>query len=340
MLTFTRVGLFSLYIILVMLILIEVLVRVWGYSTMYLYDPIYMPYSKSPLIPYVMKPNLHHVRAHGNIWINTDSLGLRSQITGRTYGSKETNEYRIAFVGDSVTFGAGVPTEKTYPVIVQNLLNQRQNHCQVTVFNFGVSSYSVKEMAATLKYRVPKVNPDLVIMSIVYNDFDTNRTPEVDKWGYNTHGKASKLVNEFPTLKYLLRNIHTSYLLRDIITRLIKTQNIVELTDDNIPTFVANSYNYLKEFKETAEEYGYSYLVLILPSAEGNGKEFNGIIKKMGHDKINYFNTSYITPQFTYDEFHASKYDWHPSALVNNQIAEMLIQYLLHNVLSHNCHNR
>ena len=32
---------------------------------MYFYDPIYMPFSKSHEIPYVMKPNLHHVRAHG-----------------------------------------------------------------------------------------------------------------------------------------------------------------------------------------------------------------------------------------------------------------------------------
>jgi lysophospholipase L1-like esterase len=124
-----------------------------------------------------MKPNLNHVRAHGIVWINTDALGLRSPVPGRTYGNKQANEYRIAFVGNSVTFGVGVPKAQTYPEIVEKTLNDLQHHCHVTVFNFGVSSYSVKEMVAILKYRVSEVNPDLVILGLVIDDFDINRTP-------------------------------------------------------------------------------------------------------------------------------------------------------------------
>ena len=194
-----RIGLYIFYICLIIFFCLEILVRVWGYADMYFYDPIYKPFAKSKKIPYVMKPNLSHVRAHGNIWINTDSLGLRSQIPGRTYENKQTNEYRIAFVGDSVTFGVGVPTGETYPEIVEQQLNHLQHHCHVTVFNFGVSSYSVKEMTATLQYRVPEINPDLVVMGIVIDDFNTGRTPQVDKWGYSTHGEASQLINNFPT---------------------------------------------------------------------------------------------------------------------------------------------
>ena len=188
-----RVARFFFYcfsMLAVILISLEILVRVWGYSQRYFYDPIYMPYDKSPEIPYVMKPNLHQVRAHGNIWINTDALGLRSPVPARTYGTKQAGEYRIAFVGDSVTFGVGVPTGETYPEIVEKSLNHLQHHCQVNVFNFAVSSYSLKEMTATLKYRVPEVSPDLVVMGIVIDDFDTNRTPKVDKYGYNTHGSV------------------------------------------------------------------------------------------------------------------------------------------------------
>ena len=53
-------------------------------------------------------------------------------------------------------------------------------------------------MAATLRYRVPAVHPDLVVMGIIINDFDTSRTPGVDAWGYNTHGGASDLINRYP----------------------------------------------------------------------------------------------------------------------------------------------
>jgi len=239
-----------------------------------------------------------------------------------------------------VTFGVGVPTGETYPEIVEQTLNHLQHRCHVTVFNFGVSSYSIKEMTATLKYRVPEVNPDLVVMGLVIDDFDTNRTPQVDRWGYNTHGEASKLINKFPTLKLMLRRIHLSYLMRDILSRTLMRHEIdYAPADGKLPPVVANSYKYIGEFKELAQECGYSHLVLTLPAAEGNGSEFIQVTKNMTHDQINYHNVSFITPQFSYDEFHASKYDWHPSALVHKKIGIMLSEYILNHFLVKACNN-
>lgn len=336
-----RTILYFLYIPLIIFFCLEILVRVWGYANMYFYDPIYMPFSKSQAIPYVMKPNLKHVQAHGNIWINTDALGLRSPVPARTYGNKQAKEYRIAFVGNSVTFGVGVPTGETYPEIVEQTLNHLQHHCHVTVFNFGVSSYSIKEMTATLKYRIPEVNPDLVVMGIVIDDFDTNRTPQVDKWGYNTHGEASKLINKFPTLKLMLRKVHLSYLIRDILSRTFISQEInYAPADGTLPPIVSNSYKYINEFQELSYNFGYNYLVLTLPSAEGNGAEFIQVTKNMARDQINYYNISFLTPQFTYNEFHASKYDWHPSALVHKKIGTMLSEYILNHFLEKTCKNK
>jgi hypothetical protein len=339
-----KVARFLLYcfsMLVLIFVFLEILVRVWGYSTRYLYDPIYLPFSKSQEIPYIMKSNLHQARAHGNIWINTDALGLRSPAPARTYGNKPADEYRLAFVGDSVTFGVGVPTGETYPEIVEKSLNHLQHQCQIVGFNFAVSSYSVKEMAATLKYRVPEVTPDLVIMGIVIDDFDTERTPKVDKWGYNTHGGASQLINRFSTLKLILRQIHFSYLLRDILSRTIICQGKnYDSIDGKLPPIVANSYKYIREFKETAERHGYSYLVVTLPSVKGNVDQFIEIIKNMENDKINYYDTSCITPLFTVKEYHASTYDWHPSSLVHQKIGEMLSGYVLKNFLEPACHKK
>ena len=181
-------------------------------------------------------------------------------------------------MGDSVTFGVGVPTGETYPEVVERSLNHLQHRCKVTVFNIAVSSYSVKEMAATLKYRVPEVNPDLVVMGVDIDDFDTNRTPKVDKWGYSTHSGASQLIKQFPTLKLILRQIHSSYLIRDILSRTIMHHNIdFDSVNGKLPPIVANSYKYLKEFKQVAEEYKYNYLIVTLPSVKGNGNQFTEI---------------------------------------------------------------
>lgn len=339
---FLRGILYFFYIFLIIFFLLEVLVRIWGYSDMYLYDPIYMPFAKSKEIPYVMKPDLKHVRAHGNIWINTDSLGLRSTVPGRTYGKKKPDEYRIAIAGDSVTFGVGVPkTDETYPEVVQKTLNHLQHHCHVTVFNFGVSSYSVKEMAATLKYRIPEVDPNLVVMAAVIDDFDTNRTPKIDKFGYTTHGGASELINNFPNIKYFLRRLRLSYLIRDIITRTIMHEEInFNPVNGKLPPIVTKSYKYVVQFKNLAQKFGYNYVVVLLPAAEGNGSEFTGIIKRLKHDKINYFNVSYLTTEFTYDQFHASRYDWHPSALVHKKIGLLLSKYIFDHYLKNGCNHK
>jgi GDSL-like Lipase/Acylhydrolase len=322
----------------VILIFLEILVRFWGYSRMYLYDPIYTPFAKSPEIPYVMKPDMHHVRAHGNIWIDTDALGLRSPVPARTYGDKQAGEYRLAFVGDSVTFGVGVPTEETYPEIVGQALNHLQHHCQVSVFNFAVSSYSLKEMAATLKYRVPEVSPDLVVMGIIIDDFDTSRTPQVDKFGYNTHGSASQLINKFPALKLILRNIHLSYVIRDVLSRtMMHQEKNYDSTTGKLPPLVSSSYKYIGEFKKISQEHHCDYLVVMLPSAGSNGSQFNEIKENMKHDNLNYYDTSSITPLFTIKQYPATTYDFHPSALVHRKIGAMLSAYILDNLLAKAC---
>ncbi|MDD1778206.1 MAG: hypothetical protein LUQ65_08565, partial [Candidatus Helarchaeota archaeon] len=86
--------------------------------------------------------------------------------------------------GDSFTFGQGVANEETFPQVVNNELNTVQSQYRITVFNFGVSSYNVKTMADTLRYRVMEIKPDLAVMCIIYDDFDLNRTGVVDRYGY------------------------------------------------------------------------------------------------------------------------------------------------------------
>ena len=133
-------------------------------------------------IPYIHKPNLMDARARGLAVINTDSLGLRAKIAGATYGAKHPNEYRIAVVGDSCTFGEGVTrTEDTFAQVLEDTLNQRQQAVAVKVLNFGASAYSVKQMAATLQYRMVDTQPDLVMMAIIPSDFNLARTPTV-RW--------------------------------------------------------------------------------------------------------------------------------------------------------------
>ncbi|MEW6658029.1 MAG: SGNH/GDSL hydrolase family protein [Thermodesulfobacteriota bacterium] len=333
-----RIGKF-LVCLLAILICLEVLVRFWGYSQMYLYDPIYMPCAKSEEIPYVLKPNLANARAHGNIRINTDELGLRSLTPGEKCPPKGPNEYRLAFIGDSVTFGVGVAAADVYPEVVQATLNRLQDRYRVKVFNYGMSSYSIKEMVATLKYRVPEVNPDLVVMGIIINDFYLDRTPGVDKWGYNSFGGPSKIINKFPTIKLFLRNLHLSYVIRDVMARIMTKEQVeVELMQGKMPEWIAESYSYVIDFKKIATEHGYQYLVLTIPTLGGDGSQFREIIDNFKRDKIDYFDVSPLSMAFTEQQFRASRYDFHPSAAVHRQISDKLCQFIIENYLSKTSH--
>lgn len=111
--------------LLVTFFLLEIGVRLWGYSERHIDDPIYEPFEPSGDIPYVHKPNLVQAHARGLAIINTDSLGLRAKTSGEAC-PKQPDEYRVAIVGDSVTFGEGIPrTEDTYAQVFENILNHQ-----------------------------------------------------------------------------------------------------------------------------------------------------------------------------------------------------------------------
>lgn len=322
---------FSLFIV-VPLFLLEVGVRIWGYSFRCLYDPIYMPYEKSADIPYVHKPNLKHVRARGNAVINTDSLGLRSSTVGAVYGPKTEDRFRVAVIGDSVTFGEGVPsTDETYPAVLQQLLNRGQEKKQARVFNFGVSAYSVKQMVATLRLRAGLVEPDFVVMAIVPEDFFLSRVGTVDKWGYTVHAETTGLVDENSQLKRILRKVHLTYLIRDLMYRYCGSgeNSLYSAVPSGTPVHIEEDvYRYVPEFREIAERMRLPYLIVLLPPISHT---FDSVfLDQLRRDRIDFLDLEKIRQEFSLEEYRAGRFDGHPGPMVHRRIAEELASSLLH----------
>lgn len=322
---------FTACLFLIVLFLFEAGVRIWGYSGHYIYDPVYMPYKGQGDIPYIHKPNLVNAKGRGFAIFNTDSLGLRSKVSGYRYGAKEPNEYRIAITGDSVTFGEGVrKTGDTYCQVLEGIINERQNIVKARVFNYGVSGYSVKNMADTLKYRFPEVNPDLVIMAIIPSDFDLSRTGCVDKWGYTANRALSGFMPTDSLVKRMLRKAHSAYLLRDWRYYLVNRNRIVKYIPKSV---ISSSDDYVKQFATTAQERGLPYLVVLLPSHYSN-EIYGELASRLKTDGIRYLDLSSIANEFTPQAFRAGKFDRHPSVAAHKRIAERLAQYIMENTLS------
>jgi hypothetical protein len=304
-------------------------VRLWGYSEHHICEPIYMPFRQTPLIPYVHQPNLSQARARGLSIINTDSLGLRSKTSGTRYGPRQANEYRIAVVGDSVTFGEGVEkTEDTFGEVLEETLNREQRAVKVKVFNFAASAYSVSVMAATLRYRMLEVEPNLVVMAIVPADFNLWRTPAVDAWGYLSDGKLSGFLSRDSRLRLALRKLHLLYLLRDLIySRLDNGQRAEDvLTAGAIP----DSYSYLREFAALAEQSHLAYRLVLLPSLLSR---FGNLNAQLQRDGLAFVDLSNLRERFSAEQFRASRFDTHPSAAVHHSIGAALATDILENGL-------
>jgi hypothetical protein len=325
--TFFRKLLGAACVLLITLIALEIAVRIWGYSEPQIYDPIYTSFDRTTDIPYIHKSNLREARARGLAVINTDNLGLRTTRVGASYGVKPPNEYRIALVGDSVTFGEGVPrTEDTFAQVLEDMLN-RQPGRFVRVFNFSASGYSVKQMAASLEYRMLDIQPDLVVLAMIPEDFNILRTPDINARGYLVDRRMPFLQSS-SIVREALRPIRLMYLFREVILRWISPSKDREpsrlLERGDIP----ESYRYVQRFKAIAEENRLPYLVVLLPKQKE--KAWGPLPSRLTRDGVTYLDLSVLGREFTRAEFVASQFDPHLSAAVHHRIGERLADYVQH----------
>ena len=318
--------LFLVYLSAATFALLEVGVRVSGYSEHHLCDPIYARFGDAPgEIPYVHRPNLSGARGRGLSVVNTDSLGLRSTAAGESYGARGPGEYRVAVVGDSVTFGEGVrEASDTFAKVLEGELNRRQAGARVRVFNFGASAYSVRVMEATLRRRMLAVEPNLVLLAIIPADFNLARTPGVDSHGYLSDDKLSGFLSRDSRARLVLRRLHSLYMLRDVIYPLLdrgaKAEDVIAAGG------VPDSYAFVRAFAQDAARGGVDCRVVLLPSLNSG---FRPVVEQLKADGVPFIDLSPLSAEFTPEQFRASRFDRHPSAAVHRRIGEALADRIL-----------
>ena len=313
------------YVLLATCVLLELAVRFWGYSERHIYDPIYTPGDQAD-IPYIHKANLVNARPRGMAVINTDSLGLRAGTAGLRYDPKQTNEYRIAIVGDSITFGEGVPnTEDTFASVLEQTLNAQQRAVKVSVFNYGASAYSVKQMAATLQSRMLQIEPDLVLMAIIPDDFDLTRTPAVDASGYLVDTRLSGINPSFPTLRRVIRSVRLSYVLRDVMYAMSPIR--LDIPKSLAQGVLPDTYAYVQRFAHLADERGVPSIIVLLPTPRADLS--NRVSRELRNDGITFLDLAALLGEFTRDQHKASQFDGHPSPAVHHRIGVTLAKAIL-----------
>jgi len=75
----------------------------------------------------------------------------------------------ILSVGDSLTFGLGVPPDKTWPALLEAKL-KAEGYPKVKVINAGSSGATTAFGVSTLKFHLKRSKPDLIIYALGAND--------------------------------------------------------------------------------------------------------------------------------------------------------------------------
>ena len=122
-------------------------------------------------LSYELAPNAERIYDQppfeGTGLVKTNSYGMRD---AEHVFQKADDLLRIAILGDSFTFGLGVPVEKIYPTVLERKLNQSARLSRYEVLNFGVIGYSTRQEALVLKHKALAWKPNIVIIGYVLND--------------------------------------------------------------------------------------------------------------------------------------------------------------------------
>lgn len=182
----------------------------------------------------------------GESYIEINSDGLRD----KEYAiAKPKNTFRIAVLGDSFTLASQVAGESNYTSVLEKTLGKCQQFegKNIEVLNFGVDGYGTAQQLITLREKVGKYNPDLVIVSFfVGNDvIDNSRQLENNYYRPFFVYKNGQLEPDFS-----FRDLPLGYSNRYLIT-----------TVDHFPDWLVNNSRILQVAKKAELEYRKNNLV-------------------------------------------------------------------------------
>jgi len=112
--------------------------------------------------------------------VRTNREGMR----GAELAPEDPALFRLACLGDSFTFGFGVPEEETYPAVLQRILaaSPAPPGRRYEVLNLGVVGYNTRDEAVVLERKALPLHPSLVVVGYVLNDPEIDPRPSLHKY--------------------------------------------------------------------------------------------------------------------------------------------------------------
>jgi len=98
------------------------------------------------------------------VLVGINSAGIRGAELKKEAG------FRIAFLGDSITFDGGVKWENTFTALIEEKFRKSHISENIECLNFGTSDAGIKQYFLKLKHHVLMLKPDAVVVCFYLND--------------------------------------------------------------------------------------------------------------------------------------------------------------------------
>ncbi|MCH7950880.1 MAG: SGNH/GDSL hydrolase family protein [Candidatus Dadabacteria bacterium] len=306
-----------LIVFIVFLALGELLIRIYlNYNTAY--DIEMTKYamnlkndSDNELIGHMHKPNKSMELM--NVMVNINSDGLRDG----EYPVSKSDKYRIVVLGDSLTFGWGVPEEGTFATILEENLNSRY---PTEVINFGTGNYNTEQEVNLFIEKGLKYNPDKVVLFYFINDAEI--TPQKsDLWFL---GYSHFISFYWSRINSLLNNFFPSKSFKEYYESLY----------DEDQEGWANSRKAIIQLRDICQSKGIQFQVVLLPELHDVNNEiftnvYNNLSLFLEENNIDYLNLAKLFENHPNQlELWVSYDDAHPNDIAHRKIAESTIDFI------------
>ncbi len=174
-----------------------------------------------PMLGWSLKPSSSGIsnRTGTTIEYRINSKGLRDDETSY---EKPKGVFRIVLLGDSHTFGFGVPIEKHFSTLLEGYFED------VEIINMGVSGFGVDQELLYLRSEGVKYAPDLIIAYVPH--YGNHRHMHVERWGKKKPRfilRNGKLFLTNSPVK--VNNIKSPVILRKMHYKMIKISKVYDM---------------------------------------------------------------------------------------------------------------
>lgn len=191
---------------------------------------------------------------------DVNSLGFRG---GEVSPLKGEGVVRILCLGDSVTHGMTMETEKTFSAVLERLLAGRFLPGRFEVINGGVPGYTTDQELAFLEENGLDLHPDIVIVGFVLNDV-------IDRLHHPIWiSRGERFMQNYCALYYCLRAVYLEA--RKRIARRRTPENIKNLvmSGDDAPREMKEVWELvlsdLGSIQEVCRKSGAHFLLVVFP---------------------------------------------------------------------------